>query len=81
MASLNAQMQDSKQFRQIYLDCDDKVRSELSNLDPEVYDRLFLTPLRGGKARRPWSRLGNATPVGMLGFSVSVIPLAVSFSK
>ncbi|OAL42568.1 plasma membrane ammonium transporter [Pyrenochaeta sp. DS3sAY3a] len=82
MASLNGQVHDGIQFRDVYLECDEKFRSRPGDgviSETEVYDRLFLTLLRKEKSRGFRSSLGNATPVGVLGFSVSVIPLAISF--
>ena len=66
-----------------YFDPEEKFRYEparIVTLTPELYERLFIspkTPLAGNLR----SRFGNPTPIGVLGFSVRVIPLAISLSK
>jgi hypothetical protein len=64
-----------------HFDTEEKFRYELAKqvtLTPELYERLFISPKTDvpGDLRR---RFGNPTPIGVLGFSVGVIPLAVSF--
>ncbi|KAF9691395.1 hypothetical protein EKO04_010583 [Ascochyta lentis] len=64
-----------------HFDSEDKFRLELAKtvtLTPELYERLFISPKTpvAGDLR---SRFGNPTPIGVLGFSVAVIPLAASF--
>lgn len=66
-----------------HFDSEEKFRYELAKtvtLTPELYERLFISPKTqvSGDFR---TRFGNPTPVGVLGFSVGVIPLAVSISK
>lgn len=66
-----------------HFDSEEKFRYELAKtvtLTPELYERLFISPKTpvAGDFR---ARFGNPTPVGVLGFSVGVIPLAVSFSE
>lgn len=66
-----------------HFDSEEKLRYELAKtvtLTPELYEKLFISPKTqvAGDLR---SRFGNPTPIGVLGFSVGVIPLAVSFSK
>lgn len=65
-----------------HFDSEEKLRYELAKtvtLTPELYEKLFIAPKTpvAGDLR---SRFGNPTPVGVLGFSVGVIPLAISFS-
>lgn len=65
-----------------HFDSEEKFRYELAKtvtLTPELYERLFISPKTNvpGDFR---TRFGNPTPVGVLGFSVGVIPLAISFS-
>jgi hypothetical protein len=66
-----------------HFDSEEKLRYELAKtvtLTPELYEKLFLTPKTqvSGNLR---STFGNPTPVGVLGFSVAVFPLACAFSK
>ena len=66
-----------------HFDSEEKFRYELARtvtLTPELYERLFISPKTpvAGDLR---SRFGNPTPIGVLGFSVGVIPLAISFSE
>ena len=65
-----------------HYDSEEKLRYELAKtvtLTPELYERLFLSPKTpvAGDLR---SRFGNPTPVGVLGFTVAVTPLACAFS-
>jgi len=65
-----------------HYDSEEKLRYELAKtvtLTPELYERLFLNPKTrvSGDLR---SRFGNPTPVGVLGFSIAVMPLACAFS-
>lgn len=69
--------------QQTHFESEEKFRYELAKtvtLTPELYERLFISPKTpvAGDLR---SRFGNPTPVGVLGFSVGVIPLAIAFSK
>ncbi|KAH7063946.1 hypothetical protein BKA63DRAFT_572820 [Paraphoma chrysanthemicola] len=62
-------------------DSEEKLRYELAKtvtLTPELYERLFITPKTqvSGSLR---TTFGNPTPIGVLGFSVSVFPLACAF--
>ncbi|CAN9212987.1 unnamed protein product [Alternaria alternata] len=64
-----------------HYDSEEKLRYELAKtvtLTPELYERLFLNPKTrvSGDLR---SRFGNPTPVGVLGFSIAVMPLACAF--
>ncbi|KAJ8108350.1 hypothetical protein OPT61_g8233 [Boeremia exigua] len=64
-----------------HFESEEKLRYELAKtvtLTPELYERLFISPKNDvpGDFRK---RFGNPTPIGVLGFSVGVIPLAVSF--
>ncbi|KAI1569705.1 membrane protein, partial [Pyrenophora tritici-repentis] len=64
-----------------HYDTEEKLRYELAKtitLTPELYERLFLSPKTevAGDLR---SRFGNPTPVGVLGFTVAVTPLACAF--
>jgi hypothetical protein len=64
-----------------HFESEEKLRYELAKqvtLTPELYERLFISPKTDvpGDLRK---RFGNPTPIGVLGFSVGVIPLAVSF--
>lgn len=66
-----------------HFDSEEKFRYELAKtvtLTPELYEKLFISPKTpvAGDFRQ---RFGNPTPIGVLGFSVGVIPLAISFSK
>ena len=66
-----------------HFDSEEKFRYELAKtvtLSPELYERLFISPKTpvAGDLR---ARFGTPTPIGVLGFSVGVIPLAISFSK
>jgi len=66
-----------------HFDSEEKFRYELAKtvtLTPELYEKLFISPKTqvAGDFRQ---RFGNPTPIGVLGFSVGVIPLACSFSK
>ena len=66
-----------------HFDSEEKLRYELAKtvtLTPELYERLFISPKTpvAGDLR---ARFGNPTPIGVLGFSVGVIPLAISFSR
>lgn len=65
-----------------HYDSEEKLRYELAKtvtLTPELYERLFLSPKTqvAGDLR---SRFGNPTPVGVLGFTIAVTPLACAFS-
>ena len=63
------------------MDCEEKSCGEVVDsvtLAPEIYERLLLASQRKGTAVAR-SHFGNPTPIGVLGFSVSVIPLATSF--
>ncbi|KAF3054103.1 hypothetical protein E8E11_011671 [Didymella keratinophila] len=64
-----------------HFDSEEKFRYELAKtvtLTPELYEKLFISPKTqvAGDFRQ---RFGNPTPIGVLGFSVGVIPLAISF--
>jgi hypothetical protein len=66
----------------MHFDSEEKLRYELAKtvtLTPELYEKLFLTPKTpvAGNLR---ATFGNPTPVGVLGFSVAVFPLACAFS-
>ncbi|KAJ4368029.1 hypothetical protein N0V83_006384 [Neocucurbitaria cava] len=72
---------DHQSSQDTHIDSEEKFRYELAKtvtLTPELYERLFITPKTpvAGDLR---SRFGNPTPIGVLGFSVAVIPLAISF--
>jgi hypothetical protein len=63
-------------------DSEEKLRFELAKtvtLTPELYERLFISPKTEVKGDLR-NTFGNPTPVGVLGFSVSVLPLACAFS-
>ncbi|KAH8710246.1 plasma membrane ammonium transporter [Phaeosphaeriaceae sp. PMI808] len=81
MAGLNHRIRETKRTRSVQFDCEDKFSRELSDgltLPLELYERLSLAYQRkGSEAVR--LNFGNATPIGVLGFSVSVVPLAISF--
>jgi hypothetical protein len=69
--------------QEAHYDSEEKLRYELAKtvtLSPELYERLFISPKNDipGDLRK---QLGNPTPVGVLGFSVSVLALSASFSK
>jgi hypothetical protein len=73
----------SSRTQSTHYESEEKLRNDLSKtltVSPELYERLFLAPKNdiAGDFRK---RFGNPTPVGVLGFSVAVIPLAVSFSE
>jgi hypothetical protein len=66
-----------------HFDNEEKLRYELAKtvtLTPELYEKLFISPKTqvAGNLR---TTFGNPTPIGVLGFSVSVLPLACAFSK
>ncbi|KAF1363674.1 hypothetical protein EJ07DRAFT_103002 [Lizonia empirigonia] len=64
-----------------HFNSEEKFRYKLAKtvtLTPELYERLFISP-KTAVAGDFRSRFGNPTPIGVLGFSVGVIPLAVSF--
>jgi hypothetical protein len=66
-----------------HFDNEEKLRYELAKtvtLTPELYEKLFISPKTqvAGNLRMTF---GNPTPIGVLGFSVSVLPLACAFSK
>lgn len=82
MANQDNQIRDSDRFRKIHFNSEENSRNEHAatvNLTPELYERLFVA-LQTNVAGDLRSRFGNPTPIGVLGFSVSVIPLATSFS-
>jgi hypothetical protein len=65
-----------------HFDSEEKLRYELAKtvtLTPELYEKLFISPKTqvAGSLRVTF---GNPTPIGVLGFSVSVLPLACAFS-
>ncbi|KAF2024492.1 GPR1/FUN34/YaaH-class plasma membrane protein [Setomelanomma holmii] len=65
----------------MHIDNEEKLRYELAKtvtLTPELYEKLFISPKTqvAGSLR---TTFGNPTPVGVLGFSVSVLPLACAF--
>jgi hypothetical protein len=71
------------QTQDTHFDNEEKLRYELAKtvtLTPELYERLFISPKTqvAGSLRNTF---GNPTPIGVLGFSVSVLPLACAFSK
>jgi len=66
-----------------HIDNEEKLRYELARtvtLTPELYEKLFISPKTpvAGNLR---ATFGNPTPIGVLGFSVAVFPLACAFSK
>lgn len=66
-----------------HFDSEEKFRLELAKtvtLTPELYERLFISPKTqvSGDLR---TTFGNPTPIGVLGFSVAVLPLSASFRK
>ena len=66
-----------------HFDSEEKFRYELAKtvtLTPELYERLFISPKTpvSGDFR---TRFGNPTPIGVLGFTIGVIPLACAFRK
>ena len=68
--------------RDTHFDNEEKLRYELAKtvtLTPELYEKLFISPKTNVKGDLR-STFGNPTPVGVLGFSVAVIPLAAAFS-
>ncbi|KAL5113253.1 hypothetical protein ACEQ8H_008880 [Pleosporales sp. CAS-2024a] len=64
-----------------HLDSEEKLRYELAKtvtLTPELYEKLFISPKTAVAGSLP-TTFGNPTPIGVLGFSVSVLPLACAF--
>ncbi|KAL1798548.1 hypothetical protein ACET3X_002585 [Alternaria dauci] len=64
-----------------HYDSEEKLRYELAKavtLTPELYERLFLNPKPQVKVNLR-SQCGNPTPVGVLGFTIAVTPLACAF--
>jgi hypothetical protein len=65
-----------------HIDNEEKLRYELAKtvtLTPELYERLFISPKTQVKGDLR-NTFGNPTPIGVLGFSVAVFPLACAFS-
>ncbi|KAH4052186.1 hypothetical protein HBI04_119910 [Parastagonospora nodorum] len=65
----------------MHIDSEEKLRYELAKtvtLTPELYEKLFISPKTqvAGSLRNTF---GNPTPIGVLGFSVAVFPLACAF--
>lgn len=65
-----------------HFDNEEKLRYELAKtvtLTPELYEKLFISPKTqvSGDLRKTF---GNPTPIGVLGFSVSVFALSCSYS-
>ena len=66
-----------------HIDSEEKLRYELAKtvtLTPELYEKLFISP-KTQVASSLRTTFGNPTPIGVLGFSVSVLPLACAFSE
>lgn len=66
-----------------HYDSEEKLRYELAKtvtLTPELYERLFISPKTpvAGSLRNTF---GNPTPIGVLGFAISVMPLSCAFSE
>lgn len=82
MSSQDHYVATESRSQDIHFDNEEKLRYELAKtvtLTPELYERLFLSPKTEvtGSLR---TTLGNPTPVGVLGFAVSVMPLSAAFS-
>lgn len=65
-----------------HFDNEEKLRYELAKtvtLTPDLYEKLFISPKTqvAGDLRKTF---GNPTPIGVLGFSVSVFALSCSYS-
>jgi len=82
MASRDHYIANENRSQDSHFDNEEKLRYELAKtvtLTPELYERLFISP-KTAVAGDLRSRFGNPTPIGVLGFSVAVLPLSAAFS-
>lgn len=81
MASRDHFNTNENRSHETHFDSEEKFRYELAKtvtLAPELYERLFISPKTqvSGSLRKTF---GNPTPVGVLGFSVAVLPLSAAY--